>query len=113
MKLIDTIAFLLTVVGGLNWLLFGLLGWDISVWLGGMDSVAARAIYVLVGLSAVVELATHKNTCKMCNAGDTMAPKIQALIFRNSSDVHRGCFFLHLVKRPLVRYNSAYGATYH
>ncbi|MBP7060612.1 MAG: DUF378 domain-containing protein [Candidatus Moranbacteria bacterium] len=60
------IAFVLLVVGGLNWLLVGLFGWDISQWLGGMDSLVSRAVYVLVGLSAVYEVVMHKGNCKAC-----------------------------------------------
>ena len=61
------IAFILLIVGGLNWLLFGLFGWDIGgKLLGGMDSKISMLVYVLVGLSALYILATHKKTCKMC-----------------------------------------------
>ncbi len=63
------ITFILLVIGGLNWLLVGILGWDISVWLGGMDSAISRTIYILVGLSALYELATHKANCKACDKG--------------------------------------------
>ena len=69
MKALHMVTFLLLVIGGLNWLLFGLAGWDISRWLGGMDSTAAKAVYILVGLSAVVELLTHGMNCKMCKGG--------------------------------------------
>lgn len=61
------LAFVLLVVGGLNWLLVGVLGWDISKFLGGMDSMLARAVYVAVGLAAVYEVATHKANCKACD----------------------------------------------
>ncbi len=66
------LTFVLLVVGGLNWLLVGLLGWDISRWLGGMDSMVARVIYVLVGLSAVYEVATHKGACRACAPTEPM-----------------------------------------
>lgn len=66
MKAVHTIAFILLIVGGLNWLLIGVLGWDISRWLGGMDSTLAKTIYVLVGISAVLELITHSKSCKTC-----------------------------------------------
>ena len=66
------ITFILLVIGGLNWLLVGLLGWDISRWLGGMESAVSRVIYILVGLSAVVELVKHSSNCKMCKKGDMM-----------------------------------------
>ena len=59
MKL-HTLTFILLIVGGLNWLLVGLFGWDISKFLGGMDSVVSRAIYILVGLSALYEIAMYK-----------------------------------------------------
>lgn len=62
------LTFLLLVVGGLNWLLVGVFGWDVGQLLGGMSSVASRVVYVLVGLSALYEVATHKKTCKNCVA---------------------------------------------
>lgn len=66
-------AFILLVVGGLNWLLVGVLGWDVSTWLGGMSSMPSRILYVLVGLSAIYEVATHKSNCKACMpAGSSM-----------------------------------------
>lgn len=60
------VAFLLVIVGGLNWLLVGLFNWDVGVLFGGQGTIISRVIYVLVGLSAVVLLATHKKDCKMC-----------------------------------------------
>lgn len=60
------VAFLLVIVGGLNWLLVGLFNWDVGVLLGGQGAMLSRVIYVLVGLSALVLLATHKKDCKMC-----------------------------------------------
>lgn len=72
MKALHTIVFLLLVVGGLNWLLVGLVGWDVSRWLGGMDSTVARAIYVLVGLAALVEIFSYGKGCKVCGKGQAM-----------------------------------------
>jgi len=69
MKELHMVTFILLVVGGLNWLLVGLFGWDIGQWFGGMDAGVSRLIYVLVGLSAIMEVATHKKTCKMCDSG--------------------------------------------
>jgi len=64
------VAFILLVVGGLNWLLFGLLGWELGAKvLGGQSSVISTIVYVLVGLSAIYEVATHKGNCKMCSGG--------------------------------------------
>ena len=74
MKGLHTVAWLLLVVGGLNWLLQGVFGWEVGSYLpGGMAGTAATVLYILVGLSAVVEIATHKNNCKMCGtSGPTM-----------------------------------------
>ena len=66
MKSPHSISFILLIIGGLNWLLVGLLGWDISRWLGGMDAIIPKIIYILVGLSAIYEVATHKQRCKEC-----------------------------------------------
>lgn len=66
------LTFVLLVVGGLNWLLVGVFGWDISRFLGGMDSMVARAVYILVGLSAVYEVVTHKGNCKACTPAQPM-----------------------------------------
>ena len=61
------VTFILLAIGGLNWLFVGLFQWDIVGKLfGGMDSTVSRIIYVLVGLSAIAEIAMHKKSCKMC-----------------------------------------------
>jgi len=60
------VTFILLIVGGLNWLLVGLFNWDISQVLGGMSSGLSKLVYILVGLSAVYEIATHKQNCKNC-----------------------------------------------
>ena len=66
MKNLHMVTFILLIVGGLNWLLVGLFQWDIGMLFGGMGETISRVIYVLVGLSAVYEIATHKANCKQC-----------------------------------------------
>lgn len=67
MKGLHMLAFLLLIIGGLNWLLVGVFGWDIGdKLLGGQDALVSRIIYVLVGLAALFELLTHKKSCKHC-----------------------------------------------
>lgn len=61
-------AFVLLVVGGLNWLLWGLFGWEIGQLFGGLEAMVSRVIYVLVGLAAIYEAATHKANCRQCGA---------------------------------------------
>ncbi len=66
MKGLHVVTFLLLVIGGLNWLLVGLFGWDVGQWFGGQSATVSRVIYVLVGLSALVEVFSHKSACKTC-----------------------------------------------
>ena len=58
------LAFISLIIGGLNWLLTGLIGgWDLANYIG---NTVAVIIYILVGLAALWELFTHKNFCKKC-----------------------------------------------
>lgn len=55
--MLATISWWLLIIGGLNWLLFGLFKKDLFGYLGlGMNHVAAKTVYILVGLSAVYRL---------------------------------------------------------
>ena len=73
MKVLHMIGFILLVVGGLNWGLVGL-GWVVgggSDWnvvhmILGSSSTLEGIVYILVGLSAVWLLVTHKKDCKTC-----------------------------------------------
>lgn len=59
MKTIHYISFVLVVIGGLNWLLVGIFGWDIGSLFGGQAAWFPRTIYILVGLAAIVEIFSH------------------------------------------------------
>ncbi len=61
-------AFILLVVGGLNWLLLALFGWEVGSLFGGMDALVSKVIYILVGLSAIFLVATHSKNCKTCSS---------------------------------------------
>ena len=65
MKAIHAIAFILLVVGGLNWLLVGF-NWNLVDAIFGVGSIISKVIYILVGLSAVYLVITHKKDCKHC-----------------------------------------------
>lgn len=67
MKAIHMIAFILLVIGGLNWLLVAF-GWNLVDAVFGMGSVLSQIIYILVGLSAILLVFTHKKDCKTCSA---------------------------------------------
>lgn len=73
MKVLHMVAFLLLVIGGFNWLVLGVAGWDIGELFGGQGAAVSKAIYILVGLAAVYEVATHKGRCQEC-MGSTTAP---------------------------------------
>lgn len=68
MKGLHNAAFILLVVGGLNWGLSAL-GWNVVNMILGSWPVVEQIVYILVGLAAVYEVATHKGNCKACNAG--------------------------------------------
>ena len=63
---IHTITFILLVIGGLNWLVLGLFGWDLGMIFGGQMELISRVIYVLVGIAAVYEIFSHKSNCRAC-----------------------------------------------
>ena len=50
------ITFVILIIGGLNWLALGLFGWEIGQLFGGMDAIASRIIYIIVGMSAIYEM---------------------------------------------------------
>ena len=68
MKAVHMIAFILTIVGALNWGLVGGLNFNLVSYLLGSWPVVANTIYVLVGISAIILIATHKQDCKHCDA---------------------------------------------
>lgn len=74
MKSLHMVAWVLVMVGAVNWGLIGigaLLGsdWNVVNMLLGAWPAVESAIYVLVGLSAVYEVVSHKGMCKECSSG--------------------------------------------
>ncbi len=52
--MLDKIALILLIVGGLNWGLVGIFSFDLVAWLfGGTGAMLSRIVYTLVALSAV------------------------------------------------------------
>jgi uncharacterized membrane protein YuzA (DUF378 family) len=64
MKALHTVAFILLVIGGLNWGLT-VFGWGVENFVGQPIS---NIIYVLVALSAILSIVTHKKDCKCCDS---------------------------------------------
>ena len=52
--MLDKIALILLIIGGINWGSVGLFQFDIVSWIcGGSETIVARIIYTLVGISAL------------------------------------------------------------
>jgi uncharacterized protein len=67
MKSLHMLAFILLILGGLNWGLSAL-GYNVVDMLLGSWPTVEKVVYLLVGLSALVMLFTHKKDCKTCMA---------------------------------------------
>lgn len=49
------VSLTLVIIGALNWLLVGLLQFDLVAWaFGGPDSIVSRVVYVLVGVAGLI-----------------------------------------------------------
>lgn len=53
MKIIDTIALVLVIIGAINWGLIGMFNFNLVETIFGGFSVLSRIIYVLVGVSGL------------------------------------------------------------
>lgn len=66
-KVLHAVTFILVIIGALNWGLSALNFNLVHMVLGGFPSVE-RLVYLLVGLSAVVQIVTHTTSCIYCGA---------------------------------------------
>lgn len=57
MNILNPVSLILLIVGGLNWGLVGLFDFDLVAAIFGAGSVLARSVYILVGISALVQAA--------------------------------------------------------
>ncbi len=54
MNMLDRIALILTVAGGVNWGLVGIFRFDLVAWLcGGQSAVLSRVIYTVIAICAL------------------------------------------------------------
>jgi uncharacterized membrane protein YuzA (DUF378 family) len=72
MKGLHSIAFVLVIIGGINWGLIGLggfLGQELNVvhMILSFSPQLEWLVYVLVGVSAVYLVTSHKKDCRYCN----------------------------------------------
>ncbi len=87
MKILKQTAFVLLLIGGLNWGLYGLSGYDLVDILLGSTPVIARIVYVLIGLATLYIILSKHTLCSCssctCDAHDGCECKVK--IFKNSS----------------------------
>lgn len=65
MNILKIVALVLVIVGGLNWGLVGAFNFDLVATLFGAMTVISKAVYILVGLSAIYLIVIVK---KLLNA---------------------------------------------
>ncbi len=52
--MLDKIALILAIIGGINWGLIGIFQFDLVAWIfGGQSAIISRIIYTLVALAAI------------------------------------------------------------
>jgi uncharacterized protein len=56
MRIVNVVTLVLLIVGGINWGLVGLFGFDLVAALFGQMSALSRIVYTLVGLSALWQI---------------------------------------------------------
>ncbi len=74
MHIAKKIAFALVIVGGLNWGVYGVSGYNLVELVFGNFPMIENIVYVLVGLSALFMLLKQHRACccsgNTCDAGD-------------------------------------------
>ena len=54
MMILNKIALILTIIGGINWGLVGLFSFDLVAWIaGGPTAILARIIYIIIALASI------------------------------------------------------------
>ena len=61
MNILKLIAYILVIIGAINWGLIGFFGYDLVASIFGEMSMGARIVYALVGLSGIILLITCRN----------------------------------------------------
>ena len=62
------LALLLTIVGGINWLTFAAFDLNLVNYIfGGCCPAIEKAVYIVVGLSAIYSISLFQEVCNACN----------------------------------------------
>lgn len=68
MKTLHIVTFLLVVIGGLNWGLVGISpNYNLVAAIFGTWPIIEQVVYILVGVSTVYLVVTHKKDCRTCS----------------------------------------------
>ena len=68
LNIVDLVALVLVIIGGLNWGLTAL-GYNVVNMVLGSWPGVETVVYLLVGLAAISEIVTHKKNCHACGGG--------------------------------------------
>ena len=60
MYALKIIAYILVIIGAINWGLVGFFGFDLVATIFGEMTILARIVYALVGISAIIILLTDR-----------------------------------------------------
>ncbi len=63
------LTYVLVFIGALNWGLIGLFGFNLVNALFSFSPIIENLVYILVGVSAIVELKNHMSCCAECSTG--------------------------------------------
>lgn len=63
MKYLKYVAYALVLIGGINWGIYGVAGFDVVDFLFGNTPVIARVVYVFVGLATVYMIVNKYVPC--------------------------------------------------
>ena len=61
MHILKIIAYILVIIGAINWGLVGFFGFDLVAAIFGDMSLLSRIVYGLVGISAIILLLIHRD----------------------------------------------------
>lgn len=56
MSIIQKIALVFTIIGGINWALVGIFNFNLVTWLFQEGSILTRIVYIVVGVCAIFNI---------------------------------------------------------
>ena len=56
LRILQKIALVFTIIGGINWLLVGIFDFNLVTWLFQEGAVPTRIIYIFIGLCAIFNI---------------------------------------------------------